>query len=147
LGYFGLFIAQPILVYVSYFIIGFGFSIAFTMYFALMPELFDYLECEIGQPVSGITSSLTQYLVKVGETFNNVAIAWVLVIGQYDASLEVQKAVTKLAIRLNISLLPGIIGLLGLACVFFLDLEKLFPAVQVALAKRRGEVSTDKISE
>ncbi len=147
LGYFGLYLAQPALVLVSYFIIGFGFSIAFTMYFALMPELFDYLEYEIGHPVSGITSSLTQYLVKVGETLNNVAIAWVLVIGQYDASLEVQKAVTKLAIRLNISLIPGIIGLLGLLCVFFLDLEKLYPTVRAALNKRQGKVETENVQK
>lgn len=117
------------------------------MYFALMPELFDYLEYEIGHPVSGITSSLTQYLVKVGETLNNVAIAWVLVIGQYDASLEVQKAVTKLAIRLNISLIPGIIGLLGLLCVFFLDLEKLYPTVRAALNKRQGKVETENVQK
>lgn len=126
---------------VAYFIFGLGFAISFTMYFALMPELFDYLEYVIGYPVSGIASSLTQYLVKVGNALCATAVSAVLVIGQYDATAEIQTEFTKGVIRAGISVVPGLICLLGILCVWFLNLEKMTPVVQEELAKRRGTQS------
>ncbi len=126
IGYGMLFLSGEVqsLAIAAYFVFGFGFSVAFTMYFALMPELFDYLEEEIGYSVAGIASSLTQYLVKVGNALCASAISFVLVLGKYDPSLEIQSAYTKNMIRGGITVLPGAVCLLGMLCVWFLDLEK-----------------------
>lgn len=132
---------------VAYFIFGLGFAIAFTMYFALMPELFDYLEYEIGYSVSGIASSLTQYLVKVGNALCATAVAAVLSVGKYEAAIEVQSDYTKTVIRAGISIVPGVICLLGILCVWFLNLEKMNPTVRAELARRRGEKPAETAEE
>ncbi len=141
IGYAMLFFGgvNAIVANVAYFIFGFGFAIAFTMYFALMPELFDYLEYEIGYSVAGIVSSLTQYLVKVATALCATAISFVLVVGNYNPTLEIQSDFTRMIIRCGITVVPGVICILGIACVWFLDLEKTNDIVQEELARRRME--------
>lgn len=147
-GYAAIFFGgtSQIMAIVAYFIFGLGSAIAFTMYFSLMPELFDFLEYKIGYSVSGITSSLVQYLVKIGNALCTTLVSVVLVIGHYDPLLDVQAEYTKMTLRVGISLVPGIIALIGIACTLFMSLDKQYDIVQKTLAERRGgaaEVAAD----
>ncbi|HHV10777.1 MAG TPA: MFS transporter [Clostridiales bacterium] len=89
----------------------------------LMPNAIDYTEWKTGMNVGAFMSSLNSFIGTAGTAFSGVVVGILLTTFGYQAGVE-QSGTALMGIRLLMSLLPAIAGILALASLWLGDTEK-----------------------
>ena len=131
-------------------LIGFGFGFRSGMFYAMMPDIFDYTEWKCGRSLAGTQNAISGFLNKLSSASASAIISALLVWGAYDAAKldevvaagqKVAEVYPKTATAINfafggLSLISTIIAILVLLPY---DLDKRYPEIRAELDKRQGK--------
>lgn len=114
-----------------------------TLFFAMLADTADYSEWVNRRRATGLVYSAGTVAMKFGSGVGGAVNGWMLAwFGYVAASNAVQTAVTIEGIRLLISLIPALVGLLMLGVFLFYRLdERMLARIEADLAVRRAEAA------
>lgn len=115
-----------------------GASLSVSVSFLILAETIDHSEYATGQRQQGLLTSVSMFMVKLGIVFSSAISALILDAWGYVPD-QAQSAGALLGIRLNFIFLPALCGAICLALFLFYRLDKEYPAIHEALAKKREE--------
>ncbi len=124
---------------------GFG-SMLFGAAISTLPgDVADWSEWKIGARAEGIVTSLASFGAKVGSGIGAGLVGWILSIGHYDGSIDVQ---AQSALNAEIALMIGVplvLALIQIILLLFWNMEKIRPQIMKELEIRReGKVAYEE---
>ena len=105
--------------------------------FAMVADVIDYGEWKTGVRLDGLTNSATSFGMKVGAGLGSALVGWGLAWAAYDGTLAAQTIETISGIKTVFTLVPAVLIILGLAALFFCNLDKIYPDISAGLKERR----------
>lgn len=129
-------------------LIGLGFGFRSGMFFAMMPDVFDYTEWKCGRCLAGTQSAVSGFLNKLASAFASAAVSACLAWGGYNAA-KLDSAVaagqkiaevypkTHMAINFAFSGISIIAGIIAIVVMLPYDLDKKYPEIRAELDSRR----------
>lgn len=129
-------------------LIGLGFGFRSGMFFAMMPDVFDYTEWKCGRCLAGTQSAISGFLNKLASAFASAAVSACLTWGGYNAS-KLDSAVaagqkiaevypkTHMAINFAFSGVSIVSGIIAILVMIPYDLDKKYPEIRAELDSRR----------
>ncbi len=129
-------------------LIGLGFGFRSGMFFAMMPDVFDYTEWKCGRCLAGTQSAISGFLNKLASAFASAAVSACLTWGGYNAS-KLDSAIaagqkiaevypkTHMAINFAFSGVSIVSGIIAILVMIPYDLDKKYPEIRAELDSRR----------
>lgn len=108
---------------------GIGFGCSAAVMFGMLQDAITYGMWKNGFGSSGMGNAASSFCMKVGSGIGTAALGWILAVGRFDATLVTQNSSAISAIGLSFAWVPAITMLIGVACVLFFDLDKIYPKV------------------
>ncbi len=130
-------------------LIGFGFGFRQSMFFSMLPDVFDYTEYKFGKNMGGTQNAITGFLNKLASASASALISALLVWGAYDASAmdtaiaagqSITEQFPKACTAINFAF-GGLSLIATILCVVVLipyDLEKKYPEIRAELDRRQA---------
>lgn len=130
-------------------LIGLGFGFRSGMFYAMMPDIFDYTEWKCGKSLAGTQNAISGFLNKVSSASASAIISALLVWGAYDAT-KLDEAIaagqkiaevypkTHSAINFAFGGLSLISTIIAIIVLIPYDLDKRYPAIRADLDKRQA---------
>ncbi len=130
-------------------LIGFGFGFRQSMFFSMLPDVFDYTEYKFGKNMGGTQNAITGFLNKLASASASALISALLVWGAYDASAmdaamaagqNMAEQFPKACTAINFAF-GGLSLIATILCVVVLipyDLDKKYPEIRAELDKRQA---------
>ncbi len=137
---------------VSLGLIGLGFGFRSSMFFSMMPDIFDYTEWQVGRNLGGTQNALSGFMNKLSSASASAVVSALLVWGNYDAAKMDAAIVEGLDIAANfpqthtainfafggLSLISTVIAIL---IMLPYDLDKKYPQIRAELNDRQKETN------
>jgi GPH family glycoside/pentoside/hexuronide:cation symporter len=117
---------------------GFGMGPIMSGVFAMTADVVDYGEWKTGVRSEGLVNSCTSFGMKVGIGLGSAVCTWVLAIGGYVGTAEVQSASAIASIRFGFSYLGAIISAICLVLIILMNIDKDIDTIQHDLQAKRG---------
>ncbi len=111
-------------IFITQILHGFFYGITIPLLWAMIADVADYSEWKNNRRATAIIFSAMIFGLKIGLSIGGALIGWILKIYNYDADLAVQNQDAIQGIKLSVSVFPGIIFILGVACLFFYGINK-----------------------
>ncbi len=111
----------------------------------LMPNAIDYTEWKTGMNLGAFMSSVSSFVSISATAFSGVIVGIILTTSGYQPDVEQSKAALT-GIKLLMSVLPAIAGVLSLAIIWLGETEKQHEMVTKALMERRLELKSKNVS-
>ncbi|MCD8077914.1 MAG: glycoside-pentoside-hexuronide (GPH):cation symporter [Lachnospiraceae bacterium] len=151
-GYLILFITSNVTVATAALaLIGLGFGFRQSMYFSMLPDVFDYTEWKCGRNMGGTQNAISGFLNKLASASASAIIAALLSWGSYSANIEAMDEIiaaggsvaasfpqTATAINFAFGGLSLIATILCFVVLLPYDLDKKMPSIRADLDARRG---------
>lgn len=130
-------------------LIGLGFGFRSSMFFSMMPDIFDYTEWQVGRNLGGTQNAIQGFVNKVSSAASAIVSA-LLVWGNYDAA-KLDKAMadgisiakefpqTHTAINFAFGGLALVATILSIVVLIPYDLDKKYPQIRAELNQRNKE--------
>lgn len=130
-------------------LIGLGFGFRSGMFYAMMPDIFDYTEWKCGKSLAGTQTAISGFLNKLASASASAIISALLVWGAYDAD-ALDKAMaagqniadafpqTHTAINFAFGGLSLVSTIIAIIVLIPYDLDKKYPAIRADLDKRQA---------
>lgn len=133
---------------VSLGLIGLGFGFRSSMFFSMMPDIFDYTEWQVGRNLGGTQNAIQGFVNKVSSAAASAIISALLVWGKYNAdkldqaiasgvSIAQEFPKTYTAINFAFGGLALISTVLAVVVLLPYDLDKKYPQIRADLDKRQ----------
>ena len=131
-------------------LIGLGFGFRSSMFFSMMPDIFDYTEWQVGRNLGGTQNAIQGFVNKVSSAAASAIVSALLVWGNYDAA-KLDKAMadgisiakefpqTHTAINFAFGGLALVATILSIVVLIPYDLDKKYPQIRAELNKRNKE--------
>lgn len=135
---------------VSLGLIGLGFGFRSSMFFSMMPDIFDYTEWQIGRNLGGTQNAISGFMNKLSSAAASAIVSALLVWGNYDAA-KLDEAIangvniatnfsqTHTAINFAFGGLSLISTVIAILVMIPYDLDKKYPQIRAELDKRQGK--------
>lgn len=132
-------------------LIGLGFGFRSSMFYSMMPDIFDYTEWKCGKSLAGTQTAISGFLNKLASASASAIVSALLVWGAYDAdALDSALAAgqniaqtfpqTHTAINFAFGGLSLVSTILAIVVLIPYDLDKKYPEIRAELDKRQAEV-------
>lgn len=130
-------------------LIGLGFGFRSSMFYSMMPDIFDYTEWKCGKSLAGTQTAVSGFLNKVASASASAIVSALLVWGAYDAD-AMDKALaagqkiadvfpqTHTAINFAFGGLSLVSTIIAIIVLIPYDLDKKYPAIRADLDKRQA---------
>jgi GPH family glycoside/pentoside/hexuronide:cation symporter len=129
-------------------LIGLGFGFRSGIYYAMMPDIFDYTEWKCGKSLAGTQTAVSGFLNKVASASASAIISGLLVWGAYDADKldavvasgqRVADVYPQTATAINFAFggLSLVSTIIAIVVLIPYDLDKKYPAIRKELDKRQ----------
>lgn len=131
-------------------LIGLGFGFRSSMFFSMMPDIFDYTEWQVGRNLGGTQNAIQGFVNKVSSAAASAIVSALLVWGNYDAA-KLDKAMadgisiakefpqTHTAINFAFGGLALVATILSIVVLIPYDLDKKYPQICAELNQRNKE--------
>lgn len=131
-------------------LIGLGFGFRSSMFFSMMPDIFDYTEWQVGRNLGGTQNAIQGFVNKVSSAAASAIVSALLVWGNYDAA-KLDKAMadgisiakefpqTHTAINFAFGGLALVATILSIVVLIPYDLDKKYPQIRAELNQRNKE--------
>lgn len=131
-------------------LIGLGFGFRSSMFFSMMPDIFDYTEWQVGRNLGGTQNAIQGFANKVSSAAASAIVSALLVWGNYDAA-KLDKAMadgisiakefpqTHTAINFAFGGLALVATILSIVVLIPYDLDKKYPQIRAELNQRNKE--------
>ena len=131
-------------------LIGLGFGFRSSMFFSMMPDIFDYTEWQVGRNLGGTQNAIQGFVNKVSSAAASAIVSALLVWGNYDAA-KLDKAMadgisiakefpqTHTAINFAFGGLELVATILSIVVLIPYDLDKKYPQIRAELNQRNKE--------
>lgn len=131
-------------------LIGLGFGFRSSMFFSMMPDIFDYTEWQVGRNLGGTQNAIQGFVNKVSSAAASAIVSALLVWGNYDAA-KLDKAMadgisiakefpqTHTAINFAFGGLALVATILSIVVLIPYDLDKKYPQIRAELNQRKKE--------
>lgn len=131
-------------------LIGLGFGFRSSMFFSMMPDIFDYTEWQVGRNLGGTQNAIQGFVNKVSLAAASAIVSALLVWGNYDAA-KLDKAMadgisiakefpqTHTAINFAFGGLALVATILSIVVLIPYDLDKKYPQIRAELNQRNKE--------
>lgn len=131
-------------------LIGLGFGFRSSMFFFMMPDIFDYTEWQVGRNLGGTQNAIQGFVNKVSSAAASAIVSALLVWGNYDAA-KLDKAMadgisiakefpqTHTAINFAFGGLALVATILSIVVLIPYDLDKKYPQIRAELNQRNKE--------
>lgn len=123
-------------VFISQMFHGFFYGLTIPLLWAMIADVADYSEWKNNRRATAIIFSAMIFGLKAGLSIGGALVAGILAIYGYDEQLVSQAANTVLGIKLSVSIFPTITFLVGVACLFFYEINK---KMETQIEKELGE--------
>ena len=131
-------------------LIGLGFGFRSSMFFSMMPDIFDYTEWQVGRNLGGTQNAIQGFMNKLSSAAASAIVSALLVWGNYDAAkldqaiadgvnIAQQFPQTHTAINFAFGGLSLISTVLAVVVLLPYDLDKKYPQIRADLDKRQGK--------
>lgn len=131
-------------------LIGLGFGFRSSMFFSMMPDIFDYTEWQVGRNLGGTQNAIQGFVNKVSSAAASAIVSALLVWGNYDAakldkamadgiSIEKEFPQTHTAINFAFGGLALVATILSIVVLIPYDLDKKYPQIRAELNQRNKE--------
>lgn len=131
-------------------LIGLGFGFRSSMFYSMMPDIFDYTEWKCGKSLAGTQTAISGFLNKLASASASAIVSALLVWGAYDAdALDGALAAgqniaqsfpqTHTAINFAFGGLSLVSTILAIVVLIPYDLDKRYPEIRADLDKRQAE--------
>ena len=131
-------------------LIGLGFGFRSSMFFSMMPDIFDYTEWQVGRNLGGTQNAIQGFMNKLSSAAASAIVSALLVWGNYDAAkldqaiadgvnIAQQFPQTHTAINFAFGGLSLISTVLAVVVLIPYDLDKRYPQIRADLDKRQGK--------
>lgn len=107
--------------------------------FAMVADVIDYGEYKTGVRLDGLTNSSASFGMKVGAGLGSAIVGWGLAWAAYDGTLAAQTAATVAGIKTVFTVVPAVLIVIGMVCLFFCNVDKIYPEVSKALAEKKAK--------
>lgn len=129
-------------------LIGLGFGFRSSMFFSMMPDIFDYTEWQVGRNLGGTQNAIQGFMNKLSSAAASAIVSALLVWGNYDAAkldqaiadgvnIAQQFPQTHTAINFAFGGLSLISTVLAVVVLLPYDLDKKYPQIRADLDKRQ----------
>ena len=119
---------------------GFFYGLTIPLLWAMIADVADFSEMKNNRRATAMVFSAMIFGLKIGLAVGGSLLAWILAKYGYNTSLESQSAETIRGIQLCVSLYPAILFFLGVASLFFYQIDrKMEIDIEKELANRRAE--------
>ncbi len=137
---------------VSLGLIGLGFGFRSSMFFSMMPDIFDYTEWQVGRNLGGTQNALSGFMNKLSSASASAVVSALLVWGNYDAA-KMDAAIaegldiaanfpqTHTAINFAFGGLSLISTVIAILIMIPYDLDKKYPQIRAELNDRQKETN------
>lgn len=105
-------------------------------------DIADYNHMRQGIRSEGLTTSAYSIGLKLGNGIGAAIVAWMLAIGKYEATLEVQMDSAITAMIVTTAVIPAVLFGLAIVLLLFWDIEKYQPEVQAFMEKQVSAVES-----
>ena len=131
-------------------LLGLGFGFRSSMFFSMMPDIFDYTEWQVGRNLGGTQNAIQGFVNKVSSAAASAIVSALLVWGNYDAA-KLDKAMadgisiakefpqTHTAINFAFGGLALVATILSIVVLIPYDLDKKYPQIRAELNQRNKE--------
>jgi GPH family glycoside/pentoside/hexuronide:cation symporter len=131
-------------------LIGLGFGFRSGIYYAMLPDVFDYTEYKCGKSLAGTQTAVSGFLNKVASASASAIISALLVWGAYNADAldavvaagqKVADVYPQTATAINFAF-GGLSMVSTIICIIVLipyDLDKKYPEIRAELDRRQAE--------
>ena len=131
-------------------LIGLGFGFRSSMFFSMMPDIFDYTEWQVGRNLGGTQNAIQGFMNKLSSAAASAIVSALLVWGNYDAAkldqaiadgvnIAQQFPQTHTAINFAFGGLSLVSTVLAVVVLLPYDLDKKYPQIRADLDKRQGK--------
>lgn len=131
-------------------LIGLGFGFRSSMFFSMMPDIFDYTEWQVGRNLGGTQNAIQGFVNKVSSAAASAIVSALLVWGNYDAakldkamadgiSIAKEFSQTHTAINFAFGGLALVATILSIVVLIPYDLDKKYPQIRAELNQRNKE--------
>ncbi len=131
-------------------LIGLGFGFRSSMFYSMMPDIFDYTEWKCGKSLAGTQTAISGFLNKLASASASAIVSALLVWGAYDAdALDSALAAgqniaqafpqTHTAINFAFGGLSLVSTIIAIVVLIPYDLDKRYPEIRAELDKRQAE--------
>ena len=129
-------------------VIGLGFGFRSSMFYSMMPDIFDYTEWKCGKSLAGTQTAISGFLNKLASASASAIVSALLVWGAYDAG-AMDKALsagqnlaqmfpkTQTAINFAFGGLSLVSRIIAIIVLIPYDLDKKYPEIRAELDKRQ----------
>lgn len=129
--------ANPTIIIVGQIVKGLGMAPNSAGLFALVSDGVIYGEWKNGVRQDGLFNSATSFGMKVGTGLGSAIVGWGLELSRYNGQAVVQGAQTLTAIKILFIAAPMIITLLSVVCLWFSNIDKIYPQIEKDLSEGR----------
>lgn len=131
-------------------LIGLGFGFRSSMFYSMMPDIFDYTEWQVGRSLGGTQNAISGFLNKLSSASASALVSALLVWGSYDAT-KLDQAIaegvniataypqTYKAINFAFGGLSLVSTIIAIIILIPYDLDKKYPEIRAELDKRQGK--------
>ena len=130
-------------------LIGLGFGFRSSMFYSMMPDIFDYTEWKCGKSLAGTQTAISGFLNKLASASASAIVSALLVWGAYDAdAMDAALAAgqniaqsfpqTHTAINFAFGGLSLVSTILAIVVLIPYDLDKRYPEIRAELDKRQA---------
>lgn len=131
-------------------LIGLGFGFRSSMFYSMMPDIFDYTEWKCGKSLAGTQTAISGFVNKLASASASAIISALLVWGAYDAEAmdtalaagqNLAEVYPKACTAINFAFggLSLISTILGIIVLLRYDLDKRYPQIRAELDRRQGK--------
>ncbi|WP_430816327.1 MFS transporter [Carboxylicivirga sp. RSCT41] len=110
--------------FISQILHGFFYGITIPLLWAMIADVADYSEWKNNRRATAIIFSAMIFGLKAGLSIGGSLVAGILAAYGYDEQLITQSSTTVSGIKLSVSVFPTITFLIGMACLFFYEINK-----------------------
>lgn len=127
------------IVFITQILHGFFYGITIPLLWAMIADVADYSEWKNNRRATAIIFSAMIFGLKIGLSIGGSLVAGILAAYGYDAALATQSSSAVHGILLSVSIFPCIVFLLGVASLFFYEInKKTEDQIQLELELRRA---------
>lgn len=112
------------LVFISQILHGFFYGLTIPLLWAMIADVADYSEWKNNRRATAIIFSAMIFGLKAGLSIGGALVAGILDIFGYQVGVQTQTPDTVMGIKLSVSIFPTITFLVGVACLFFYEINK-----------------------
>ncbi|HKJ42005.1 MAG TPA: MFS transporter [Sunxiuqinia sp.] len=126
------------LVFISQILHGFFYGLTIPLLWAMIADVADYSEWKNNRRATAIIFSAMIFGLKAGLSIGGALVAGILDIFGYKVGVQLQTPDTIQGIKLSVSIFPTITFMIGVACLFFYEINKKKEVeIEKALIERR----------